>query len=518
MEGNLNKAVGIDLGTTFSCIAIINDEGLPEIIPNAEGNRLTPSVVFFDEGISVVGEIAKENAELHADKVVMFVKREMGNTNWHYKQSPSQILSPSDISAIILKKIKNDAESFLESKIDYAVITVPAYFNDERRRSVLAAGEIAGFNVLQLINEPTAAAIAFGLQESMQDETALVYDLGGGTFDITLLKIEDQGKSIKIIASDGDHQLGGKDFDDAIIRICVDIFKGEHGFDPTEDLNDLQRLRKDAEKAKIELSDREKIALLVRSKGQRSRITIERNHFEQAIKSKIDTTLALIRSVLRTTKIKPESVNRVILIGGSTRIPMVREALYNFFGKEADTSVNPDEAVSIGAAILASKKMLDLSPDEQVNKEFIEKFGGLKITDVISHTIGIEAYVPGSDRKINSHLIKKNSPIPVEVTKEFVTNIHGQTAIKVTIYQGEFSEPSLCNPIGDFILKGLPPDRPPGCKVRLSVSCTDNGVIEVSATDIESGIETQTHVNYAMGQSKDQVSAKKLWMKEQIVE
>jgi molecular chaperone DnaK len=508
-------AVGIDLGTTFCSVSIVNKNSEPEVIPNAEGSDLTPSVVFFDGDISVVGEIAKENVEEYPEKIVMFIKREMGNPAWFYKYQGSR-LTPIDISALILKKLKIDSESYLGREITHAVITVPAYFDDDRRRGVMTAGEMAGYKVLMLLNEPTAAAIAFGVEKSEKDETVLVYDLGGGTFDVTLMRVENKGKDIRIIASDGEHQLGGKDFDDAIIRICCEQFESEHGFDPSMEPHELQQIRTDAEKAKIELSTREKAAMLVRGQGQRSRIVIKRETFEEAIKPKLETTLALIRSVLRSSKYKADAIDRILLVGGSTRIPYVQQILKEFFNKEPDCSIDPDKAVAIGAAIMAAKKILEIAPDIH-GKKTVEKYGGLQITDVISHSIGIEAVAPNS-QKINSILINRNCPLPIEIDKEFVTTIAGQTAIKVKVYQGESQDPNLCNPIGDFILSGLPENRQAGRKVRVTVSCTGNGVIEVAAKDIETGMETQTQINYSSGETKKQVSAKKLWIESQKVE
>jgi molecular chaperone DnaK len=510
------KAVGIDLGTTFSSLAVVNEHGDPEIITNLEGERLTPSAVFFDEQSIVVGEIAKETAVIHPNQVVLFAKREMGNPDWFFKHDGKR-LTPTDISAIILKKLKEDAETQLGEKIEYAVITVPAYFDDQRRRATLAAGEIAGIKVLKLINEPTAAAIAFGAQKSELDETVLVYDLGGGTFDITLMRVENRGQNIRIIASEGDHQLGGKDFDDAIIRICVDQFKKEHDFDPTEDAAETQQLRKDAENAKKELSLRQRTSILVRAKGHRSQVVIQKQQFEEAIKPKLETTTALIRSLFNSAKVNFNEVDRILMIGGSTRIPKVREIVKNVFSKEPDISINPDEAVSLGASIVAALELIKIDKNE-IESKVVEKIGSLQITDVISHSIGIEAGIPGSNQKINSILIKKNTPIPFDVSKEFVTQMQGQTGIKITVYQGEFQNPTLCNPIGDFTLTGLPPNRPPGKKVRVTITCTNNGVVEIIAKDIESGIETQTKVDYIIGQSNNQVSAKKLWMQTQIVE
>jgi molecular chaperone DnaK len=512
------KAVGIDLGTTYSSLAIVNVQGNPEIIPNSEGERLTSSAVFFDEDVILVGEVAKESSVIQPSEVVMFSKRQMGNPNWFFKYK-NQRLSPVDISALILKKLKNDAEEYLGYSLPYAVITVPAYFDDSRRRATLSAGEIAGFEVLKLINEPTAAAIAFGMDKGENDNTILIYDLGGGTFDVTLLRMEKKGRDIRIIASDGDHKLGGKDFDDIIIRLCVDRFFNENDFDPTDDLAEMQQLRIDAEKAKKELSFRSKTTLLVRSKGRRSQITITREEFEEDIEPKIGvtgTTTALIRSVLRNAKVKREEVDKVLMVGGSSRIPKVREVIKEVLGIDPDVTINPDEAVSLGAALVAALEINKIKP-ETVDPIVQEKIGSLTINDVISHSIGIEAYKPGSNEKINSILIKKNSPLPFEVSKEFLTQKYGQTGVKIIVYQGEFQNLNLCNPIGEFTLKGLPPNREPGKKVRVTLICSTNGIIDVIARDIETGKETQTTVDYQYGSSQKQISAKKLWLQTEDV-
>lgn len=506
-------AVGIDLGTTYSSVALVNDHGVPEIIPNAESERLTPSAVFFDEDAIVVGEFAKEALVTDPDRVVTFIKRQMGNANWHFDHALSR-LAPSDISAMILAKLKRDAESYLNSPVPYAVITVPAYFDDVRRRATIAAGEVAGFEVLDLLNEPTAAAIAFGVTRSEGDERVLVYDLGGGTFDVTLMQV--RGQEITILGTDGDHQLGGKDFDDLIMSYAARQFVEEHGFDPTEDPFIAGELRTNAENTKRQLSKRSKSVIMLRARGKTCRIELTRAKFEALIKPKLDTTLAVVRDVLRVAEISPTAVDRVLLIGGSTRILLVRKMLAEFFGTEPDSTVNPDEAVAMGAALIAAKRIAELRPTDTA-PEIVEKVGGLQITDVTSHSFGIEAFVPGTQQRINSVLIPRNTPIPAEVSKEFVTTLPGQTAIRVTIYQGEFEDPALCNPVGEFTLGGLPPDRPPGRKVRITVSCANNGVVNVTALDLESGKKTTTEVSYRSGQTTEQVSAKQRWLASQAV-
>jgi molecular chaperone DnaK len=501
------SAVGIDLGTTYSSVAIVNAQGVPEIVPNAETERLTPSAVFFDEDSIVVGQIAKDAMAANPDQVVMFVKREMGSTHWYFMHD-KQRYTPVDVSAIILTKLKHDAEQYLNRSLPYAVITVPAYFDDERRRATIAAGESAGFKVLDLLNEPTAAAIAFGVDRSTRAETIMVYDLGGGTFDVTLMRVD--GKEISIIATDGDHRLGGKDFDDKIIKHAAETFAREHGFDPTIDPSVAEDIRAQAEKAKRELSKRSKTLVMVRAQGKVSRVEVSREMFEELIKPKLDTTMTLVRTVIKDAKLEPSQVDRVLLIGGSTRIPAVASVLHQFFGKAPDNSVNPDEAVALGAALMAVHRVAT-DKIAEVPPPVAEKVGGLQITDVTSHSFGIEAFVPGTNQRINSILIPRNSPIPMQVSKEFVTTIPGQTAIKVIIYQGEFQDPNLCNPVGEFTLGGLPADRPAGRKVRLTVSCDANGVVNVTAVDIETGRQTTTEISYKAGPAQDSGGARSRW-------
>ncbi|MCP4602760.1 MAG: Hsp70 family protein [Proteobacteria bacterium] len=507
-------AAGIDLGTTYSSLAIVNEHGEPEIIPNTESERLTPSAVFFDGDTIVVGGIAKDAAMINPDQVVIFAKRQMGNPHWHFTYD-GQRLTPVDISAMILSKLKKDAEQYLNCSIPSVVITVPAYFDDDRRRATITAGEMAGFRVLGLVNEPTAAAISFGVNRSERHETVLVYDLGGGTFDATVMQVA--GEKIKIKATDGDHQLGGKDFEDVLMKYANDQFQREYGSDPTLDPLVAADLRAQAEKVKRELSKRRKTMLILRAEGKVCRVEITREQLTQLIKPLVDRTLFLVKDVLRSAKMKPKDIDRVLLVGGSTRVPAVRAALRQFFAKEPDASVNPDEAISIGAALMAAKKVVEISP-EDVPEAVSEKVGGLQITDVTSHSLGIEAFVPGSNQRINTILIPRNSPIPTKVSKEFVTTLAGQTVIKVTIFQGEFPDPDLCNPVGEFVLSNLPPNRLPGRKVRVTISCGINGMVNVTALDIETGKETTTEVSYASGETPDQVSLKSLWLSSKPIE
>lgn len=324
-------AIGIDLGTTYSAVAMVNDQGYPEIIPNSENERLTPSAVFFDEDTIIVGQDAK-NATVHQpDQVIQFAKRELANTDWTFLYQHER-LSPVDVSAIILRKLKQDAERRLNRKLPHAVITVPAYFDDQRRRLTTAAARIAALDVLDLVNEPTAAAIAFGFNQPRQKATVLIYDLGGGTFDVTVMRIEDQ--RFDILATDGYHKLGGKDFDDAIMNYLGQQFQQQHGFDPTRELLDAALIRSDAERAKRELSKRRKTTVIVRAAGSASQIELSQDRLKELVRPKIDTTLAVIRNTLQDASLTPDRIDRVLLVGGSTRLISVREALKQMFQQE----------------------------------------------------------------------------------------------------------------------------------------------------------------------------------------
>lgn len=500
-------AVGIDLGTTYSALAILDEHAKPHIVPNAEGERLTPSAVFFDQDTIVVGQIAKDAMVTQPDRVVTFIKRQMGNGSWFFPYKGER-QTPIDVSAHILKKLKKDSEQQVGHALPFAVITVPAYFDDARRRMTQSAGEFAGFQVLELLNEPTAAAIAFGIDRRPKPETVLVYDLGGGTFDVTVIRVE--GKNIRVLATDGANELGGKDFDDALMRHVVGQFVREHGSDPTLDPLVEGELRTTAEKAKRELSTRTKTIVVLRANGSSTRLEVPREQFQELIKPKLDTTRTILRSALQAAQLAPGQIDRVILIGGSTRVPAVRELLQNYFGKEPDASINPDEAVALGAAIMAAKKFAEVRP-EAVPIPVKEKTGDLVITDVTSHSFGIEAVVPGTAVKVNSILIPRNSPIPTQVSKEFITSLPGQTAIRVKVYSGEFQEIEKVNPIGEFTLGGLPPDRLAGRKIRVTMACDKNGVVNITALDIETGKEATTQVSYQVGMTPGQKSSKSKW-------
>jgi len=469
-------AVGIDLGTTFSAIAYVNQHGVPEILPNAEGDRITASVILFDDDDQkYVGNFAEQAASVYPDQVVQFVKRHMGETDWKFTFK-GQDYSPEQISAYILAKLKAAAEMRVGHTVDQAVITVPAYFNDVQRRATMRAGELAGLKVLKLINEPTAAAFAYGLNHTGKDLRVLVYDLGGGTFDVTLVDIE--GTEMNVVATDGDHKLGGKDFDDRLMEHVAEAFREKHGIDPLTDAINRAELRHRCTSAKKSLTKRPSCNVFHDFEGKPLRLPITRETFEELTADLIDRTRTLTQAVLHEANITPDSVDVVLLAGGSTRMPMVRNMLRDLFGKPPATDINPDEAIALGAAMMAAIEAAELAGEESPID--------LRSSDVTSHSLGMVVY---RDQSLhNSKIIGRNTRIPAEKTREDYSTTHdGQTTIDLWLVQGEDPDPLKCAVLGHFEFYGIPP-RPAG-KARLSVTYryNSNGIVEVEAMDLETG-------------------------------
>jgi len=374
------RAVGIDLGTTFSAIAHVNKHGVPEILHNAEGDRITPSVILFDEDEVIVGNYAKQSAVVYPEQVVEFVKRYMGDPDFTFLYR-DEVYTPERLSSFILAKLKHDAELRLGHRIEEAVITVPAYFGDAQRQATLRAGQAAGLNVLKLINEPTAAAFAYGLNniDKAQGSRILVFDLGGGTFDTTLIEI--QGRDINVLATTGDHQLGGKDWDDALIQYAAERFREKHNMDPLEDPAAYHDLRQKCVSAKISLTRRPKVNLFYDYGGKILRLEIDRARFEDLTSGLLRRCDALTTDLLEEAGIDADSVDTVLLAGGSTRMPMVRDLLKRKFAKAPATDINPDECVALGAALTAALESARLS-GEQSNID-------IRTYDVTSHSLGM---------------------------------------------------------------------------------------------------------------------------------
>ena len=468
-------AVGIDLGTTYSAIAIVNQHGIPEVLPNAEGDRITPSVILFEEDNVVVGTYAKQAAAVYPEQVVEFVKRHMGEKDYQFSYK-GRSYDPTELSSFILSKLKQDAEGRLGHTVDKAVITVPAYFNDVQRRATLLAGQRAGLQVLKLVNEPTSAAFAYGLQGGKDGKTVMVFDLGGGTFDVTL--VEMGIREINVVATNGDLRLGGKDWDDVLIKHVADTFKEKHGIDPLEDLRSHHDLRAKCVSAKISLTRRPKINIFHDCNGKVIRLSITREEFQDLAQPLMERCANLTREMLNDSGFSASDVDVVLLAGGSTRMPMVRALIQEMFSKAPSTDINPDECVALGAALTAAMEAAELSGQESPVD--------IRTHDVTSHSLGMAVYRDGE--LFNSKIIKKNTRIPANQTKEdFATTHDGQTSMDLWLVQGEADDPVECTALGHFEFYGIPA-RPAG-ETRLAITYryNANGIVEVEAMDLSTG-------------------------------
>ena len=503
------KVVGIDLGTTFCAIAHIDIYGKPQIIPNAESERLTPSVVLFDGPSVIVGTLAKNNSIAEAENIVDFVKREMGKPKEQFsREFNGKVYSAEELSALILRKLKADAEKYLKEPVTDAVITVPAYFNDAERTATITAGQLAGLNVLQIINEPTAAAVAFGLDKLDEDQTVFVFDLGGGTFDVTIMRIEGQG--IQMLATNGDHRLGGKDWDDVIVNYVAEEFDRAHGENPLLDLQSYQDLQSRALAAKIQLSTRPRTAIVHSHNGKSVKVELTREEFELKTRHLVEKCKTICEMVLQEAQMQWSDIDKVLMVGGMTRMPMVREMVANLSALPLVDDVNPDEAVAVGAAIQGILSLLkeeettgERTLSDNTRQQFSSREGGLiQVTNITSHTLGVVLWDEAHLEEYVFPMIRKMTAIPATAKNSFGTASANMQRAIVRIVEGESTLPAECTPLGLCDVE-LPAFLPKGSPVELTYEYNANQVLEVAVN--ASGNQAKVRIERNTGLAPDEV-------------
>jgi molecular chaperone DnaK len=481
------KIIGIDLGTTNSCVAVL-EGGDPVVIPNPEGNRTAPSVVAFTkEGERLVGQIAKRQAIVNPERTVMSIKREMGSG--HKVTIDGKSYSPQEISAFILMKLKSDAEAYLGETVNQAVITVPAYFSDAQRQATKDAGKIAGLDVLRIINEPTAAALAYGLDKE-HNQKIMVYDLGGGTFDVSIMEIGDG--VFEVLATAGNNQLGGDDFDQRLIDYIADTFQKENGIDLRKDRNSLSRLKEAAEKAKIELSGMTSANVNLpfitadASGPKHLDVTVTRAKFDEITADLVEKTMKPTTQAMRDANLTPKDIDRVILVGGSTRIPAVQEAVKKITGKDPYKGINPDECVAVGAAIQGGVLGGEVKD--------------VLLLDVTPLSLGIE-----TQYGVFTRMIDRNTTIPTRKSQIFSTAADGQTSVEVHVLQGEREMAKDNKTLGKFMLTGIP-SAPRGVpQIEVTFDIDANGIVHVSAKDLGTGNKNEVVITASTNLSDDEI-------------
>lgn len=485
----MGKVIGIDLGTTFSAVAYVNSTGKPEIIPNRDGERIMPSVVFFDNDDPIVGISAKNSSVLEPLNVVQFVKRQMGNPSYKFNTEKGIEYTAEEISAIILKRLKEDAEQYLNDSILGAVITVPAYFNDAQRKATQDAGRIAGLNVLRIINEPTAAALAYSFDKFNEPQTILVYDLGGGTFDVTILEVK--SGAINVRATGGDKNLGGFDWDNEIMNYLNEEFNKKNNIDLFDNPDSEQHLRTKAEEAKKTLSTRDKTNVILSYSGKTASIELTREKFEELTSHLFNKTQHIMEFVLEDANLTWDNIDKILLTGGSSRMKAVEALVMKVTGKKPSKEVHPDEAVALGAALQATLVEIEKGI---ADSNTINNLPVIFISDVNSHSMGIVTFNSDTNSYYNSIVLKKDTPVPCKVSDIFSTVSDNQTELFIQVTQGEFEDLEDTLILGEATLK-IPP-YPKGAPVEVFFGYDIDGIVHLVVIDLTTNKSLgEIHIN-----------------------
>jgi molecular chaperone DnaK len=515
----MGSVVGIDLGTTFSAIATLDEHGQPRTLPNRDGEMLTPSAVYLDGETAVVGQAALDVAPERPERVATLIKRRMGHAEFNRPVS-GRTFRPETLAAIILRKLVQDAELHIGS-VEKAVITVPAYFDDTRRKATHDAGRIAGLAVLDILDEPSAAALAYSFQrrpvkgtdgEALSEgpQTILVYDLGGGTFDVTLVRLTP--KRFQTIAIEGDVRLGGKDWDDRIVDKVAEEFRRQFGEDPRDDPQSLAALQAAAERAKRTLSKLDSTTVTCDHAGKRLSVPLSREQFQEITRDLLTRTRLTTQQVLRQAKTDWGQIDRILLVGGSTHMPMTREVLHDISGKQPDNSLAVSEVVARGAAIHAGIVAARTAEGRGLlSPGAAENLAGVVEINVNAHSLGVEVR-EGQDR-VNDHLVPKNTQLPAAESRVYYTVSESARSVRVRVLQGEARQPDACIPIGECWIEELPPVLPKGSPVQVRFGVAANGLVEVMALDMTSGKMARTDIHRSSGLSDEEIEHEAEWVR-----